>query len=192
MTIFGYWRCSTNQQDQERQILALKEAGCEKIYGDKITGVSNYGDREELSKLLEEIGESDLLITSELSRIGRSMVMMLVEVNNLLEKGVELRTLDNRLDTTTMPKEIVRLIVSVMGYAAEQELAAIKSRTAEGREVAKNRGVVFGRKKTYNEFQAAKVLEEHSEGKGYSTIAKSLGMSKSMVQRIIKREKVAA
>ena len=192
MTIFGYWRCSTNQQDQERQILALKEAGCEKIYGDKITGVSNYGDREELSKLLEEIGESDLLITSELSRIGRSMVMMLVEVNNLLEKGVEIRTLDNRLDTTTMPKEIVRLIVSVMGYAAEQELAAIKTRCSEGREVAKNRGVVFGRKKTYNEFQAAKVLEEHSEGKGYSTIAKSLGMSKSMVQRIIKREKVAA
>ena len=68
----------------------------------------------------------------------------------------------------------------------------ISSRCAEGRAVAKSRGVKFGRKRSYNEFQAAKVLEEHGEGKGYSTIAKSLGMSKSMVQRIVKREKVAA
>ena len=55
ITIFGYWRCSTDAQDQERQIRALKDAGCEKIVGDKITGTSNYGDRESLSKLLEDI-----------------------------------------------------------------------------------------------------------------------------------------
>ena len=53
-TIYGYWRCSTDHQDQERQIRALKDAGCEVIVGDKITGTSNYGDREELSKLLDE------------------------------------------------------------------------------------------------------------------------------------------
>ncbi len=53
MTVYGYWRCSTDLQDQERQVLALEEAGCEKIYGDKITGTSNYGDREELSKCLD-------------------------------------------------------------------------------------------------------------------------------------------
>ena len=51
--IFGYWRCSTDKQDQERQIRALKDSGCEKIVGDKITGTSDYGDREELSKLLD-------------------------------------------------------------------------------------------------------------------------------------------
>ena len=47
-TIFGYWRCSTDAQDQERQIRALKDAGCEVIVGDHITGVSDYGDRREL------------------------------------------------------------------------------------------------------------------------------------------------
>ena len=52
-TIYGYWRCSTDAQDQERQIRSLQESGCEKIFGDFITGTSNYGDREELSKLLE-------------------------------------------------------------------------------------------------------------------------------------------
>ena len=46
-TIFGYWRCSTDAQDQERQIRALKDAGSERIVGDFITGTSNYGDRKE-------------------------------------------------------------------------------------------------------------------------------------------------
>ena len=85
-TIYGYWRCSTDAQDQERQIRALKEAGCEVIVGDKITGTSNYGDREALSKLLDEIKEGNLLILDELNRLGRTMVTMLVEVNKLLRK----------------------------------------------------------------------------------------------------------
>ena len=189
MTVFGYWRCSTNQQDQERQIISLENAGCEKIYGDKITGTSNYGDREELSKLLDEIQEGDLLVTSELSRLGRTMVTMLVEVNNLIERGVFIKTLDNRLNTSLMSDEIVRLIVGVMGYAAECELTSIKSRCEEGRAVAKSRGVKFGRKKTYSEYQVAEIMDKRSQGQGYGTIAKSLGITKSMVQRIVNQEK---
>ena len=45
MTIFGYWRCSTDLQDQERQVLALRNAGAEVIYGDKITGTSEFNSR---------------------------------------------------------------------------------------------------------------------------------------------------
>ena len=94
MTVYGYFRCSTNLQDEERQVIALKEAGCEKIYGDKITGTSAYGDRPELSKLLDEIEEGSLLILSEMNRLGRTMVTMLVEVNKLMEKAVEIKPLD--------------------------------------------------------------------------------------------------
>ena len=61
-TIYGYWRCSTDAQDQERQIRSLQDAGCEVIVGDKITGTSNYGDRKELSGLLDVIEEDELLI----------------------------------------------------------------------------------------------------------------------------------
>ena len=141
--IYGYWRCSTDAQDQERQIRSLKDAGCEVIVGDKITGTSDYGDRVELSKLLDEIQEGSLLILDELNRLGRTMVTMLVEVNKLLEKGVKIRTLDGRLDTSVMNAEIVKLIVSVMGYAAEMELKNIKRRTAEGRAVAMSRGCLL-------------------------------------------------
>ncbi len=185
-TIYGYWRCSTDQQDQERQIRSLKDAGCEQIVGDFITGTSNYGDRKELSKLLDEIQENDLLILDELNRLGRTMVTMLVEVNKLLEKGVKIRTLDGRLDTTTMPEEIVRLIVGVMGYAAEMELKNLKRRTSEGRAVAVSRGVKMGRKKSYTHHQMEEIKNMRRGGRGYGAIAKSLGMSKSTIQRFCK------
>ena len=189
--IYGYWRCSTDNQDQERQIRSLKDAGCEKIVGDKITGTSNYGDREELSKLLDELKEGDLLILSELSRLGRTSLLMQIELDKLLKKGVSVKTLDKRLDTTTMSKEIVGLIVSILGYAAEQELSQIKSRTSEGRAVALSRGVKFGRKRGYDQFQVSEVMKKKSQGEGLGTIAKSLGMSRSMVQRIVKQEVAA-
>ena len=188
ITIFGYWRCSTDAQDQERQIRALKDAGCEKIVGDKITGTSNYGDREALSKLLEDINSGDLLILDELNRLGRTMVTMLVEVNRLLEKGVRIKTLDGRLDTTTMPEEIIRLIVGVMGYAAEMELKNIKRRTAEGRAVALSRGVRMGRKRSYSMHQLEEIKAMRGSNRGYGSIAKSLGMSKSTIQRLCVRE----
>ena len=188
ITIFGYWRCSTDAQDQERQIRALKDAGCEKIVGDKITGTSNYGDRDSLSKLLEDIKAGDLLILDELNRLGRTMVTMLVEVNRLLEKGVKIKTLDGGLDTTTMPSEIINLIVGVMGYAAEMELKNIKRRTAEGRAVALSRGVKMGRKRSYSVHQLEEIKAMRGSDRGYGSIAKSLGMSKSTVQRLCVRE----
>ena len=192
MTVYGYWRCSTNLQDQERQVLALDQAGCEKIYGDKITGTSNYGDREELSKCLEQLQRDDLLVLEDMTRLGRTMVTMLVEVNNLIERGVFIKTLDGRLDTSLMNDEIVRLIVGVMGYVAECELRNIKHRTSEGRAVAKTRGVKFGAKRKFDKYQVAEILEKRKQGQGYGTIAKSLGMNRSTVQKIVEREGVAA
>ena len=187
-TIYGYWRCSTDNLDEERQIRSLMDSGCEVLYGDKITGTSNYGDRQELSKLLEVIKEADLLILSELSRLGRTMTTMLVEVEKLINRGVKIKTLDKRLDTTTMDKSIVKLIVGIMGYCSEQELSQIKSRCSEGRQVSMSRGVKFGRKRNYTEFQVKEVLERKSQGQGLGTIGKSLGMTRSMVQRIVKNE----
>ena len=191
MATWGYWRCSTDAQDEERQVKALKAAGCERLYGDKITGTSAYGQREELSKCLDALRDGDLLVLDELSRLGRSMVEMLVEVNHLLERGIAIKTLDGRLDTQAMPQELVKLIVGVLGYAAEMELKHLKRRTAEGRAVARARGVKFGRKRQYTPQQAAAVKEMRGTGKGYGTIASSMGMSIAMVRRIL-NEEVAA
>ena len=190
MTVYGVWRCSTDHQDQERQIRALQDAGClpENIYGDKITGVSDFSNRPQLQKCLEAMKANDTLIISELSRLSRSFIGMVNEVSKLLEREINIKTLDGRLDTTAMPKEITMLIVSILGYAASQELAQLKSRTAEGRAVAKSRGVKFGAKRKYDKFQIQEIMQKRSEGVGFGTIARSMGMSRSTVQTIVNRE----
>jgi len=167
-------------------------AGCERIYGDQISGSSAYGDRPELSKCLDALREGDLLVIHELDRLGRSMVEMLVQVNGLIERGVAIKTLDGRLDTKSMPEELVKLVVGVMGYAAEMELKNIKKRTAEGREVAKNRGVKFGRKRNYTPQQASTVAEMRQRGDGWGTIASAMGMSIGMVRRIVQSQEAAS
>ena len=192
MTVYGYWRCSTDHQDQQRQVLALKEAGCDVITGDKVTGVSDLKTRAELSKLLEEMESGSTLILSELSRLSRSFIGMVNEVSKLLERNIKIVTLDKRLDTRTMPKEITMLLVSILGYAASQELAQLKSRTSEGRAVAKNKGVKFGAKRKYDKYQVAEIMDKRNNGQGYGAIAKALGMNKSTVQMIVQRELAAA
>ena len=190
MTSYFYYRCSTDSQDETRQVEAALKVGVQQsnIFGDKITGVSQYGDRPEYSKMVALLQPNDLVITEDLTRYGRSMVLMLVEINNLLEKGVQIKTLDGRLDTTTMPEEIVRLIVGVMGYAAEMELKNIKRRTAEGRAVAVSRGVKMGRKRSYSQHQIEEIKAMRRSQRGYGSIAKSLGMSKSTIQRFCVKE----
>lgn len=192
MTVFGYWRCSTTHQDGERQVLALKAAGADVIFGDNITGVSTFGERPELSKCLDELKSGDTLLIAELSRLSRTFLGMVNELSKLIERNIAVKTLDRRLDTTSMPKEITMLIVSILGYSASQELEQIKTRTAEGRAVAKNRGVKFGMKRKYNPHQIAEIMKKRAEGEGYGTIGRSLGMSRSTVASIVKREGAVA
>ena len=190
MTDYFYFRCSTDLQDATRQKeAALKNGILEKnIYGDYITGVSSYGERPEYQKLVSKLQPNDCVWVEDLTRFGRSMVQMLVEINKLLEMDVDIITMDNRLNTKNMPSEIVKLIVGVMGYASECELLNLKRRTSMGRAVAVARGVKMGRKKTYNHHQLEEVKIMRQAKRGYGSIAKSLGLSKSTIQRLCNAE----
>ena len=188
MTLYGYYRCSTTEQHEERQIRALKDANCQVIRGDKITGTSDFNSRPELTALLNEMESGSTLVLSELSRLSRSFIGMVNEVSKLLERGMHIKTLDGRLDTTAMPKEITMLIVSILGYAASQELEQIKTRTAEGRSVALSKGVKFGAKRKYDKYQIQEIMHKRDLGLGYGQIAKAMGMSRSTVSTIVKRE----
>ena len=188
MTSYFYVRCSTDHQDETRQIVMALKRGIDKnnIFVDKITGVSQYGDRPEYSRMVALLQPNDCVHTEDLTRYGRSMVQMLVEINKLIENNIDVITEDGRLNTKNMPKEIVKLIVGVMGYASECELLNLKRRTAMGRAVAVSRGVRMGRKKSYTHHQIEEIKEMRKAQRGYGSIAKSLGMSKSTVQRLCK------
>ena len=183
MTRIGYARCSTNKQDETRQVKALKAAGCKSIRMEKFT-VKTL-NREVLQSVLAELKQGDTLVVHELDRLGRSMIEMLQCVEDLMERGVGLVTLDGKLNTETMDTSIVKLIVGVFGYAAEMDRKAIIKRTAEGREVAQAAGVKFGRKRTWDAGLAQTVMEMREAGNGYGTIATKLGISVGKVRRIL-------
>ena len=109
------------------------------------------------------------------------------ETANLLDRGCHLVTLDNRLNTLQYPEEIVKLIIAVLGYGAEMNLKDINRRCKEGAELYRAKGNHWGRKHSYTTDQAKHVMAMRSEGLGYGTIARSMGMTKSMVRRIIER-----
>ena len=157
MARIGYARCSTTKQDETRQTQALEAAGCDQIRVEHGTGKTL--DREVLQAVLEELKPGDTLVIHELDRLGRSMVQMLQCAEQLLDREVGLVTLDGRINTDTMPRYVVKLLVGVMGYAAEMERKAILKRTAEGRAVALENGVKMGRKRSWDEGLANTVRE---------------------------------
>jgi DNA invertase Pin-like site-specific DNA recombinase len=179
----GYCRTSTDKQELERQRKSLKAAGCERIHEETASGKTL--DRPVLNDVLAGLVAGDVLVIHELDRLGRSMVQMLQVAEALMERGVGLVTLDGKLSTETMDPSIVKLIVGVLGYAAEMDRKAILKRTGEGRAVAMDAGVKFGRKRSYTEAEAKHVRELRNAGHGYGTIAKLTGKSISLVRRIL-------
>ena len=183
----AYIRCSHTSMDLTRQRVKMESFGVSKIYEDLVTGRSSYKDRSGLSQCLSDMESGMVLYVDELSRLGRNMVEMVSETAKLLDRGCHLVTLDGRLNTLQYPPEIVKLIIAVLGYGAEMNLKDINRRTKEGAELYRAKGNHWGRKHGYTKDQADTVMTMRSEGHGYGTIARSLGMSKSMVVRIVKR-----
>lgn len=183
MARIGYCRTSTDRQELQRQKKSLKAAGCERIYEETASGKTL--DRPVLNEAIEALEPGDVLVIHELDRLGRSMVQMLQVAESLMERGIGLVTLDGKLSTETMDPSIVKLIVGILGYAAEMERKAILKRTEEGRAVAREAGVKFGRKRAYTEGTANHVRELRTAGHGYGAIATKTGLNVSMVRRIL-------
>ncbi len=99
MELIGYARVSTQDQNLEAQIDALGNAGCLKIYQEKISGADS--ERPELAKVLEYVREGDTLVCCKLDRLARSTKHLLEIVETLEKKGVAFRVLNINLDTST-------------------------------------------------------------------------------------------
>ena len=100
MTIYGYARVSTADQDLTIQQEALKSAGCEIIRSEKVSGTS-VKDRKELATLLEFIRSGDELIITRVDRLARSVFDLQTIVRVLQDKGVSLRATEQPIDTST-------------------------------------------------------------------------------------------
>lgn len=142
--IFGYARVSTEEQNLNRQLDQLKEAGVEKVYKEKITGTKK--DRPELSKLLEYARKGDTIVITDLTRISRSTKDLFALVDELGERGINIKSLkETWLDTTTAQG---KLMFTIMAGLSQFERDLISERTKEGLKSARARGKQGGRPTT--------------------------------------------
>jgi len=137
----GYARVSTLDQNSELQLDALKAAGCEKIFDDKLSG--STADRPGLTEALAYVRPGDSLVVWRLDRLGRSLKHLLAVVEDLEGRGVGFISLQEGFDTTTSGG---RLIFQIFGALSEFERNVIRERTNAGLAAARARGRKGGRK----------------------------------------------
>jgi DNA invertase Pin-like site-specific DNA recombinase len=179
--LVGYARCSTDAQDYQGQVDALKGAGCDKVFAEKESGAA-VTERKALAKAIESLGVGDCLIVTKLDRLARSLKDLLVTLDQVAKSGSGFKVLDTpALDTTT---PYGQLLLNVLGALAQFERTLIISRTAEGRARARAKGVRFGRRNALNEYQIAEARARRAQGEDLRTIAKSYGVSHSTISRL--------
>ena len=138
---FGYARVSTSDQKFSLQIDALKEAGCEKIFKEKVSGSKTK--RIELERLLDQMKSGDELVIWKLDRLGRSLPHLISIVQELMDREIGLKSLNDPIDTTSSQG---RFIFNLFASLAEFEREIIRERTLAGLKSARARGRKGGRK----------------------------------------------
>ncbi len=149
--VYGYVRVSTKEQNEDRQLVALRKHGIAKrnIFTDKQSG--RDFNRDEYARLMLKLKEGDLLVVKSIDRLGRNYEEILEQWRIITrEKGADIRILDMPLLDTTNSKDllgtfIADLVLQVLSFAAENEMSNIRQRQREGIETAKAKGVRFGR-----------------------------------------------
>lgn len=170
--LIGYVRVSTQDQNFELQREALTNAGCKKIFEDKVSGTR--ADRPGLTKMLEMLRAGDTLVVWKLDRLGRSVKQLVDLVEELHKRGVQFKSLTDAIDTGTPSG---RFFFHVMASLAEMERELIVERTRAGLDIARQLGRKGGRKPkmTGSKIESAKKLL--ANGVPPRDVAKNLGVS---------------
>lgn len=178
--IFGYARVSTEAQNLDRQLDALKKYGVDVIYNEKMTGTKK--DRPELTKLLERITKGDTIVIESLSRLGRS-TKDLIDLTELFKgKGVRLISLKESIDTDSSTG---KLLFTLMSAIAQFERDTIANRTREGLRSARARGRTGGRPKADPDNIKRAVKLYNTQQYSIKEIEELTGVKKSTLYRNI-------
>src|SRR5262245_39299504 len=141
MTVKGYARVSTDGQTLEAQQGALREAGATQVFAEKQSGVKT--DRAALARCLASLEPGDALLVTKLDRLARSTRDLLNTLDTVGRAGASFRSLGDPWADSTTPHG--KLMLTVLGGLAEFERHLILSRTDEGRQRAKARGIKLGK-----------------------------------------------
>ncbi len=149
MSKIGYARVSSKEQNLDRQLEALQSVS--KVFSDKASGKST--ERPQLQAMLDYLREGDIVIVTELDRLGRNNKDLTEIMNAIQQKGATLEVLNlpsmNGIEDENLRRLINNLVVELYKYQAESERKRIKERQAQGIELAKKKGRFTGRKSTF-------------------------------------------
>ena len=149
MSKIGYARVSSKEQNLDRQLEALQSVS--KVFSDKASGQST--ERPQLQAMLDYLREGDIVIVTELDRLGRNNKDLTEIMNAIQQKGATLEVLNlpsmNGIEDENLRRLINNLVVELYKYQAESERKRIKERQAQGIELAKKKGRFTGRKSTF-------------------------------------------
>lgn len=186
--LIGYARVSTDDQNLDLQRDALTRAGCEQIHTDKASGARD--DRPGLIHALSHLRKGDTLVVWKLDRLGRTMRGLVDLVQELKSRGVDFRSLQDSIDTSTAAG---RFFFHVMAALAEMERDLIRERTNAGLAAARARGRNGGRPAKLSSRQlehALRLLEDRNTT--VADVAESLGIDRSTLYRAIAKERQTA
>jgi DNA invertase Pin-like site-specific DNA recombinase len=178
MTIIGYARVSTTDQDLSIQEAALRAAGCDAIRAEKRSGATTQG-REELQIVLDFLRPGDVLMVTRIDRRARSIGDLQDIVRTVKSRGASLKATEQPIDTGTAAG---KCFLDMLGVFAEFETNLRKERQLEGIAKAKANGVYKGRPASID---AARVREMKTQGLGPTAIAKALGIGRASVYRVL-------
>jgi len=186
----GYVRVSKEEQNEQLQTDALQKYGCEKIFQEKVSGVSKL--RPEFERLKDVLREGDELVVWDIDRLGRTTLELIMFVDELNHKGILFKSLSQSLiDTTTETGEFVFKLFALL---AEHERKRLIRRTKAGQEAARARGRMGGRPKglspRYQEI-APMVISAYKEGRSIRDIMKAFKIpSTTTVYKILSENNV--
>ena len=183
MSVIGYARVSTTEQNIEPQLEQLTAAGCDKVFQEKRSGAD--AARPELGTMLDYVRDGDTVVCCKIDRLARSTKHLLEIVEMLKVRGVALRILNINLDTSTATGE---MMLTMLGAIGQFEREMMLERQRDGIVKAKEDGKYNGRKPTAMN-QAAEVMELIRQGMTRQATADRLGISVASVYRVVRAEK---
>ena len=180
--LIGYARISTADQTLDLQLDALKKAGCEQIFTDRVSGTK--AERKGLTEALSHLRVGDTLVVWRLDRLGRSLRHLIDTITKLADRGVGFKSLTENIDTTTSGG---KLVFHIFGALAEFEREIIRERTTAGLDAARSRGKVGGRPKALSA-KELQMLRNMAADKSLtvSDICKTLGIGRTTFYRYVK------
>lgn len=177
--LLGYARVSTDEQDLSLQRRALREAGCRRLYEEKLSGAQR--NRPELARLLDQVREGDVVVITRPDRLARSTRDLLDVAERLRDADAGLRSLAEPWADTTSPAG--RMVLTVFAGIAEFERALIIGRTSAGRAAAKEKGIRFGRPPVLAADQVALGRRLVEEGRPVREVAQLLTVHRATLYR---------